>query len=228
MATLLSRIFRKSASNQEPAERSLDLNPALSLLNETPDDVAQPAPPPTDETATVGSKELSGSWPMEKVLNVYPSAQRALFERYHVGGCSSCGFQPSDTLEAVCMSHDLDVGEVVMFISASKEVERQLEITPQVVAEKLKRGEIKLLDVRSPEEFEITKIQESTLVDGVLAQEIIETWPKDTIVVTVCHHGVRSLDAAAYLKGHGFQNAKSMTGGIDAWSVQVDPSVVRY
>ena len=228
MATLLSRLFRKSASKQGPADSSLDFNPALSLVNETPKDVAQTSPPPTDETATEGSKELSGSWPMERVLNVYPSAQRALFQRYHVGGCSSCGFQPSDTLEAVCMSHGLDVGEVVMFIGTSQEVERQLEITPQVVAERLKRGEIKLLDVRSPEEFEITKIPGSTLADGVLAQEIIETWPKDTAVVTVCHHGIRSLDAAAYLKGHGFQNAKSMNGGIDAWSVQVDSSIVRY
>ena len=56
---------------------------------------------------------------MEQVLNVYPSAQRALFQRYHVGGCSSCGFQPNDTLEAVCVSHGLDVGEVVEFIRAS-------------------------------------------------------------------------------------------------------------
>ena len=165
---------------------------------------------------------------MERILKDYPSAQRALFQQYHVGGCNSCGFQPNDTLEAVCMSHGLDVDEVVMFIGASEEVERQLEITPLAVAEGLKRGEIKLLDVRSPEEFEITNIPGSTLVDGALAQEIIETWPKDTIVITVCHHGLRSLDAAAYLKGHGFQNVKSMNGGIDAWSVQVDPSVVRY
>jgi rhodanese-related sulfurtransferase len=228
MATLLSRIFRRSASRQPALDGSLDLNPALSLLNETPEDVAQPALATDDETATAGSKELSGSWPMERVLNDYPSAQSALFARYHVGGCSSCGFQPSDTLEAVCVSHDLDVAEVVMFIGASHEVERQLEVSPEVVAEQLKSGEIKLLDVRSPEEFEITKIPGSTLVDGALAQEIIETWPKDTGVVTVCHHGIRSLDAAAYLKSHGFQNSKSMTGGIDAWSVQVDPSVVRY
>ena len=228
MAKLLSRIFQTSASKEEPADSSLDLNPPLSLLNETPEDVARPESAATAVNATEASTQLSGSWPMERILDVYPSSQRALFQRYHVGGCNSCGFGPSDTLEAVCMSHGLDVDEVVMFISASQEVERQLETTPQVVAEQLKRGEVKLLDVRSPEEFEITKIPGSTLVDGVLAQEIIETWPKDTVVVTVCHHGLRSLDAAAYIKGHGFQNVKSMKGGIDAWSVQVDPTVARY
>ena len=126
------------------------------------------------------------------------------------------------------MSHELDVGEVVEFIKASQEVERQLEVSPEVVAEQLKRGEIKLLDVRTPEEFESARIAEAILVDPDLAEEIIERWPKDTAIVTVCHHGIRSLDAAAYLKGHGFQNVKSLNGGIDAWSIRVDPSVARY
>jgi len=165
---------------------------------------------------------------MDQILRVYPSAQRELFEQYHVGGCNSCGFQPSDTLEAVCVSHGLDVGEVTEFIKASQAVERQLEVTPQVVAGQLERGDIKLLDVRTPEEHAIARIAEATLIDQDVAQEIIETWPKDTAIVTLCHHGIRSLDAAAYLKGHGFQNVKSMIGGIDAWSVQVDTSVVRY
>ena len=203
-------------------------NPELSLLKETPEDVAPSVSETAGQAATAGSKELSGTWPMERVLNVYPSAQRALFQRYHVGGCSSCGFQPSDSLEAVCVSHGLEVAEVTEFIKTSHEIEGELEITPQVVAEQLKGGEIKLLDVRSPEEYEITNILGSTLVDGNLAQEIVESWPKDTAIVTLCHHGIRSLDAAAYIKGHGFENVKSMKGGIDAWSIQVDPSVARY
>jgi rhodanese-related sulfurtransferase len=228
MATLLSRIFRRKVSKPEPTDGSMVLNPELSLLKETPEDVAPSVSETAGQAATAGSKELSGTWPMERVLTVYPSAQRALFQRYHVGGCSSCGFQPSDTLEAVCVSHGLEVAEVTEFIKTSHESEGELEITPQVVAEQLKGGEIKLLDVRSPEEYEITNIPGSTLVDGNLAQEIVESWSKDTAIVTLCHHGIRSLDAAAYIKGHGFQNVKSMKGGIDAWSIQVDPSVARY
>ena len=228
MATLLSRIFRRKVSQPESTDGSMVLNPELSLLKETPEDVAPSVSETAGQAATVGSKELSGTWDMERVLNVYPSAQRALFQRYHVGGCSSCGFQPSDTLEAVCVSHGLEVAEVTEFIKTSHEIEGELEITPQVVAEQLKGGEIKLLDVRSPEEYEITNIPGSTLVDGNLAQEIVESWPKDTAIVTLCHHGIRSLDAAAYIKGHGFENVKSMKGGIDAWSIQVDPSVARY
>ena len=111
---------------------------------------------------------------MQQVLNVYPSAQRALFQKYHVGGCSSCGFQPYDPLELVCANHGLDVGEVIESIKESHEVEGELEVTPQLVAQQLKRGEIKLLDVRTPEEYAITRIAESTLVDQDLATEIIE------------------------------------------------------
>ena len=231
MATLLSRlsrIFRTTTSKSEPANPTKYVSPELSSVNEAADDSSQPRVPAIPETSDATPKELSGSWTMEQVLNVHPSAQRALFQQYHVGGCSSCGFQPNDTLEAVCLSHGLDVGEVVMFIEASQEVERQLEVSPEVVAGQLKQGEIKLLDVRTPEEYAIARIAESTLIDQDLAREIIEKWPKDTAIVTLCHHGIRSLDAAAYMKGHGFQNVKSMKGGIDAWSIQVDSSVARY
>jgi len=203
-------------------------NPELSLLNETAANPSQQRVPDTSETSGATPEILSGSWTMDHVLNVYPSAQRDLFQQYHIGGCSSCGFQPGDTLAAVCASHGLEVDDVVTFIEASQKVERQLEITPQVVAEQLRKGEVKLLDVRPPEEYAISKIADSLLIDQDLAKQIIEKWPKDTAIVTVCHHGIRSLDAAAYIKGHGFQNVKSMKGGIDAWSVQVDASVTRY
>lgn len=165
---------------------------------------------------------------MQQVTTVFPSAQRALFQKYHVGGCSSCGFQPTDTLATVSMSHGLDVNEVVEHIKRSDEMEKDLETTPGETAELLKAGKIKLLDVRTPEEYSIAKIEGSILVDQSVAQEIMQSWPKDTQIVTICHHGVRSLDAAAYLRGHGFANTKSMTGGIDAWAVQINPSVPRY
>ncbi len=173
-------------------------------------------------------KDLSGAWTMQQVTTVFPSAQRALFQKYHVGGCSSCGFQPTDTLGTVAMNHGLDVNEVVEHIQKSQEMEKNLEITPTETAELLKKGNIKLLDVRTPEEYAMANVPGSVLVDQSLAQEIMQTWAKDTAIVTMCHHGMRSLDAAAYLRGHGFANAKSMSGGIDAWSLKVDPSIPRY
>ena len=54
------------------------------------------------------------------------------------------------------------------------------------------------------------------------------SWSKDTPIVFYCHLGERSLDAASYFAAHGFSNARSMTGGIDAWSLEVDPAAPRY
>ena len=110
----------------------------------------------------------------------------------------------------------------------SEEMGKDLEIAPRDVADLLKQGKVKLLDVRTPEEYQIASVSGSVLVDQSLAQEILQSWPKDTAIVTMCHHGIRSLDAAAYLRGHGFDNTKSMTGGIEAWALQVDPSIPRY
>src|SRR5262249_54965215 len=110
----------------------------------------------------------------------------------------------------------------------SQEMEKDLEITVGETAEMLKQNKIKLLDVRTPEEYAIASVTGSALVDQSLAQEILQTWPKETAISTMCHHGMRSPAAPAYLRGHGFTNARSMSGGIDAWSLQIDSSVLRY
>jgi rhodanese-related sulfurtransferase len=216
MATLLSKIFgKKTPTTPAPEVDELDISALKPLM--------QPK-----AAVSTDPKDLSGAWTMQQVTTVFPSAQRALFQRYHVGGCSSCGFQPTDLLTTVAMNHGLDVNEVVEHIKRSQEMEKDLEITPREAAELLKAGKIKLVDVRTPEEFAIASVHGSVLVDQNLAQEIMQSWPKDTAIVTMCHHGMRSLDAAAYLRGHGFTNAKSMSGGIDAWSVQIDSAIPRY
>src|SRR5204863_6701619 len=134
-------------------------------------------------------------------------------------------FQPTDALSTVVTNHGLDIDEVVEHIQRSQEIEKDLEITVVEAAERLKQGTIKLLDVRTPQEYEIAHVEGSVLVDQSLVQEMMQGWPKDTAIVTMCHHGIRSLDAAAYLRGHGFANTKSMTGGIEAWALEVDAAV---
>jgi rhodanese-related sulfurtransferase len=172
--------------------------------------------------------DLNGTWPMEHVLKVFPSAQRALFQKYHIGGCSSCGYMPQDTLDKVSRDHGLETDAVIAFIKESTSLEKDIEITTAEVADLLKKGAIKLLDVRTPQEYAMAQVEGSVLVDQSLAQEIVNSWPQDTPIVTMCHHGVRSLDAAAYLRGHGFKNTRSMRGGIEAWSSTIDSSVPRY
>ena len=106
--------------------------------------------------------------------------------------------------------------------------EPNLEISPAEAAALLKEGVVKFIDVRTPQEYEIARIEGCRLVDQALAKEIVESWPKETPLITVCHHGVRSLDAAVYLRQQGLTQTRSMSGGIDLWSRTIDPSIPRY
>ena len=107
-------------------------------------------------------------------------------------------------------------------------MEIDLEISPGETASLMQQGGVKLIDVRTPHEYAIAHIEGCPLVDESLGKEILEGWPKDTSIITVCHHGVRSLDAALYLRQQGFKKARSMRGGIDLWSQIIDTSVPRY
>src|SRR3954468_7156355 len=91
---------------------------------------------------------------MRQVLEAYPGAQRALFRRYHIGGCSSCGFQPEETLEQVCgRNGGLDVNEALEHIKTSHEQDARVLISPQELADLLQRdNSVRLVDVRSREE----------------------------------------------------------------------------
>lgn len=178
----------------------------------------------------MGADHITKDMMMQEILAVFPGAQRALFSRYHVGGCSSCGFQPTDTLEQVCRSHNIwGVQEVLAYLQQSHEREQKVQISPEELARALKTGpKIQLLDVRTPEEHKIACIDGARLVTEALVKEILEQWPKDTPIVVHCHVGERSLAAASFLIDQRFTNVRSLTGGIDAWSAQVDPTVPRY
>ena len=52
--------------------------------------------------------------------------------------------------------------------------------------------------------------------------------PRDRDVIVFCHSGVRSVSVTHYLQGEGYTRVHNMLGGIDAWSLQVDPTVPRY
>jgi rhodanese-related sulfurtransferase len=167
---------------------------------------------------------------MKDVLVEYPGAQRALFRKYHIGGCSSCGFQPTETLGQVCARNgNLDVGEVLEHIKASHEQDEKIFISPKDLVELLKTNKaVKLLDVRSREEFEATHIAGSVLMSQPVVQEIMAKWPRTEAFVIVDHEGKLALDAAAYFMGHGFENVRCLRGGIDAWAREVDGSIRRY
>jgi rhodanese-related sulfurtransferase len=167
---------------------------------------------------------------MRELLEQFPGAQRAMFRKYHIGGCSSCGFSPEETLAGVCARNEnVDVEEAIDHIIASDAAERAMQIEPREVADALAAGEkLNLLDVRTREEWEAVKLPGSHLFTQELMQEILSNWSREDVVVVYDHQGTRSMDAAAYFQGHGFQNVKSLRGGIDAYSAEVDSTLPRY
>lgn len=167
---------------------------------------------------------------MSAVLETYPSARRALFRKYHIGGCNSCGFQPTETLAQVCTrNNNLSVDEVLAHITASHEQDSQLEITPKELAARRQSQEpVRLLDIRTREEWDAVNIEGAEFVNQDLVQSIMGQTPREQLIVFYDHDGKSSLDAAAYFAGHGFTGAKYLRGGIDAWAAEVDPNVPRY
>jgi rhodanese-related sulfurtransferase len=167
---------------------------------------------------------------MRDLLVLFPGAQRALFRKYHIGGCSSCGFSPDETLAGVCARNEnLSVDEVTEHIVSSHEAEAAMQIEPRELADRIASGEKPyLLDVRTREEWETVKLADSHLFTQELMQEILANESKTDLFIIYDHTGARSMDAAAFFQGHGFENVKSLRGGIDAWSAEVDPALPRY
>lgn len=99
--------------------------------------------------------------------------------------------------------------------------------------DRLAAGSIHLLDVRSAEELETARIA------GPLSHIPLQELPQrlgelsgvsnpDAPIAVLCHHGMRSEMAARFLERNGYTNVSNVSGGIDAWSALVDPSVPRY
>jgi rhodanese-related sulfurtransferase len=168
--------------------------------------------------------------PMSEVLAEYPGAQRAMFRKYHIGGCSSCGFQPTETLAQVCArNNNLDVNEVIAHIQSSHEQDEKIFLSAPELAQKREQNPaLKILDIRSREEFEATHIDGAILMSQPAVQEIMARWPRTEEFVIVDHTGKLALDAAAYFLGHGFEHVRCLRGGIDAWAREVDASIRRY
>lgn len=105
--------------------------------------------------------------------------------------------------------------------------ETGIEVTPAQVAELLpavQRGEIALVDCREDDEWQFNRIEGARLVP---LSRFAEAAPPEKPVIVYCHHGMRSLRAASYWRQRGVE-AWSMSGGIDQWSAEIDPSVPVY
>ncbi len=111
----------------------------------------------------------------------------------------------------------------------AERVEEAFEISaPQLKAWLDEGRPVTLLDVRNPQEWDICRIEGAKLIPLPELQDRLGELDPASTIVAQCHGGVRSARAVNFLRQMGFSRAINLAGGIDAWSVQVDPSVPRY
>jgi len=104
-----------------------------------------------------------------------------------------------------------------------------IEITPREVKDLLAREpKVLFVDVREQWEYDTARIAGSVLIPLGEIPANLQRLENAEQVVFFCHHGMRSLDAAAWLRAQGVAGAQSMSGGIERWSTEIDPSVPRY
>ena len=184
------------------------------------------------QPASTTSPSITADMTMAEILRRAPAAQRALFQRYHVGGCSSCGFEPSDTLADVCRSRNLlDVNEVIGTILLAHEVDQRMLLEPAEAKRLLDQRQVRIIDVRSPEEWAAARVQGTEPLDYANAASYMEL-PKDTPLVFLCRTGEdagrSSKDVASYFIGHGFSKVHAVRGGLNAWRAELDPTIPDY
>jgi rhodanese-related sulfurtransferase len=105
--------------------------------------------------------------------------------------------------------------------------ESPLEITPQDLRERL--DQVRIVDVREPWEYQTCRLSGA---ESIPMGEIPAALPRldgdEKPLVVYCHHGVRSLRVANWLRQQGIEQVSSLQGGIDRWSLEIDPAVPRY
>ncbi|MEY4245897.1 MAG: hypothetical protein RLZZ245_3482 [Verrucomicrobiota bacterium] len=162
---------------------------------------------------------------MGLILETLPGARRAIFARYHLGGCQSCAFSNDETLAELCSRSEIPVDEVLAHLLASHAHDSAMCLEPCVLRERL--AEFRLIDLRTREEHEAVVIAGSEFFTQELQQQLFAGDPLVKILL-YDHSGRNALDQVAWFRGHGLHETYALRGGIDAWSQEVDPSIPRY
>jgi len=102
---------------------------------------------------------------------------------------------------------------------------RQMSV--QELAEKLKAGNVMLIDVRGEADRAKARIESALVLDEDMMDKLAQM-PRDTELAFICHTGNSSRGAAEYFRKQGYTRVNNVAGGIDAWSLEIDPAVPRY
>ncbi|MEO8334256.1 MAG: molybdopterin-synthase adenylyltransferase MoeB [bacterium] len=147
--------------------------------------------------------------------------------------CRACGTREITSLidyDAFCgVTTAEDSAREDDYATAVADDEEVDEITPRRLDKNLRDGaSIALLDVREPYEWAIARLTDARLVPLNSLPNAVHSLNRDIEMVVYCHHGARSQAAVDWLRDQGFGNVRNLIGGIDRWSLEVDPSMRRY
>ena len=166
---------------------------------------------------------------MSSVLKKYPYIKKALHQKFHVGGCAKCDFEEEDSISEVAIKKGVEPNEFLNFILG--EEGEKLEITPLEFKKLLELPDSctpVIVDVRQKWEFDLVHLPNSVLLESYKAIEDFLALYRDRTLVTLCHHGVRSLHAAYFFKEQGIKNVYSLQGGIDQYAQEIDTTLQKY
>lgn len=169
--------------------------------------------------------ELTTESPMGQILETLPGAKRAIFARYHLGGCQSCAFSNEETLAELSARSEIPAEEVLEHLLASHVHDSEMLMEPAVA--KAEISTLRLIDLRTREEHEAVVIAGSEFFTQELQQQLF-AGDSDARILLYDHSGKNVLDQVAWFRGHGLKQTFGLRGGIDAWSQEIDKSVQRY
>ena len=169
--------------------------------------------------------DLSTASPMALILETLPGARRAIFARYHLGGCQSCAFSNEETLAELCARSEIPADEVLEHLLTSHVHDSTMLMEPTVAKAEISR--LRLIDLRTREEHDAVVIPGSEFFTQELQQQLF-AGDSNTKILLYDHAGKNVLDQVAWFRGHGLNETYGLRGGIDAWSQENDSSIPRY
>lgn len=111
---------------------------------------------------------------------------------------------------------------------SSPEFPLELSVTEANALVKGNPTGVRILDVREPHEFEICVVPGAEKIPMRQIPENVATLPREVHLLVMCHHGGRSLRVTQFLRAQGFSAVSNVSGGIDAWATEIDPTLARY
>jgi rhodanese-related sulfurtransferase len=169
--------------------------------------------------------DLTTDSPMAVILETLPGARRAIFARYHLGGCSSCAFSNEETLAELAIRSEVPPAEMLDHLLASHSHDQEMWMEPATASAEI--STLRFIDLRTREEHEAVVISGSEFFTQELQQQLFAGDSAERILL-YDHSGKNVLDQVAWFRGHGLKETYGLLGGIDAWSREIDPSLPRY